>query len=397
MSTTKIINSLLCYALTSVIVVLGVIFGHHFLGDHNDRRTVKGDLVMGFAREDGEWYRQIASKGYSYKTKGRSTCAFFPAYPLLASAVSRVTGLSTEMALLVVSHCCLAATFVLTAAYIDRRFGGAYPRLGSYVLLCLGLMPATLFFRMTYSESLFVFVTVWALFSMEMKWPLLLIALVVGLATATRPVGVALLGPLLLHCRDRSATKWNFVGNAAFILPFACWGIAAYILFQNVQFGEPLAFAKTQVHWGWRPVSAYEKFLALVTLEPIWTVFDSADPTYWGFRDLQHGPLFNWTAVNPIYFVLTVTLVLVGTYKRWLSSYEVFLSTGLLLIPYLTRGYEMGMGSGARFAAAVFPVYLVLGNILVRLPGSLSGALLGVSAFYLGAFSALFATLHLVY
>ena len=45
----------------------------------------------------------------------------------------------------------------------------------------------------------------------------------------------------------------------------------------------------------------------------------------------------------------------------------------------------------------MFPVYLILGAILARLPGSLAGALLGVSAFYLGAFSALFATWHLVF
>ena len=45
----------------------------------------------------------------------------------------------------------------------------------------------------------------------------------------------------------------------------------------------------------------------------------------------------------------------------------------------------------------MFPVYLVLGNILAGLPGPIAGSLLAVSAFYLGAFSALFASWHLVF
>ena len=106
---------------------------------------------------------------------------------------------------------------------------------------------------------------------------------------------------------------------------------------------------------------------------------------------------FSWTAVNPVYFVLTAILNLIGAGMRWLSTYETTLAMALLIIPYFTRAYEMAMASQARFAAAVFPAYLVLGNILARLPEPLPWALLAVSAFYLGAFSALFAAWHRVF
>ena len=69
----------------------------------------------------------------------------------------------------------------------------------------------------------------------------------------------------------------------------------------------------------------------------------------------------------------------------------------LLLIPYLTRAYEMNMASSARFAAVVFPVYVVIGEGLARLPPIVSTALLAISAFFLGAFSALFAGGYLIF
>jgi len=47
-----------------------------------------------------------------------------------------------------------------------------------------------------------------------------------------------------------------------------------------------------------------------------------------------------------------------------------------------------GMG---RFAAVVVPVYLVLGQLLARLPPAGAALAAGLSGFLLGAYSALFA------
>jgi len=392
------IQALFCYALTSLVVLLGVVFGHRFVDVRVDAHTAKGSLLSAFAKQDGSWYKQVVTQGYSYNPDKKSSVAFFPLYPLLAASLMHVTSLGPEAALLIVSHVCLAAAFVLMAVYVRQRF--AAPPLGfaNYVLLSLGLMPATLFFRMAYSESLFVLLSILALLAMARRWPLLVVAAIIGLATAARPVGVGLLAPFLLHCWYRSSTPREFVLKTAFLLPISCWGIAGYALYQGIRFGEPLAFVQTQSNWGRSPVPLSEKLFSLLTYEPIWQVYDRFSPFYWGAGEpYPRNPFFCWAAVNPLYFVLTVILVPIGACKRWLSSYETLLAIALLLIPYFTRGHEMFMSSQARFAAAVFPVYLVLGHILARLPGPVPGALLGVSAFFLGAFSALFATWHHVF
>ena len=94
--------------------------------------------------------------------------------------------------------------------------GSAFPTaptgLPMFVLLALGLFPPTLFMRMAYSESLFLFLTVLAMYGMERNWRLWGIAAVVGLATATRFTGVALLLPLAMHVWPGSAqrgTRWR--------------------------------------------------------------------------------------------------------------------------------------------------------------------------------------------
>ncbi len=162
-----------------------------------------------------------------------------------------------------------------------------------------------------------------------------------------------------------------------------CWGLLAYAAFLYAQFDDPLAFAKTQEHWGSPAPSLIDKAISLLSYEPIWRIFLRGPDGVW-------SP-FTWELVNPAYFVASVALVVLGAWRGWLNAYETSLAATLLFIPYLTRAYEMNMASSARFAAVIFPIYLVLGEILARLPPVVSSALLGISAFLLGAFSALFA------
>ncbi len=180
--------------------------------------------------------------------------------PVACLGVSPRYGVDPIVSLLIISHASLIAAFALTLAYVRLRFPDEKQELGEYVLLSLGLFPTALFFRMVYSESLFVFLLVLCLYGMERRWSLLLLALLVGFATATRPVGLALLPPFVLHVWHRSASRQQFGIRLAWLLPLSLWGIAAYMGYQWLTFGEPLAFLKTQGNWRvYRPSSLSEK------------------------------------------------------------------------------------------------------------------------------------------
>jgi hypothetical protein len=81
----------------------------------------------------------------------------------------------------------------------------------------------------------------------------------------------------------------------------------------------------------------------------------------------------------------------VGWRNRWLNAEELLLTGGLLLIPYWLIGYEIQMVAMARYVSVIVPLYPVLGRLLARLPPSVQGGLLGVNAFLLGTYAALFA------
>ncbi len=372
---------LLLYALTSGIVVLGASFGHQFIAPPGE--TPGQSFHEKFSAYDGGWYKWIAANGYQYDPKQQSSTAFFPLYPLLGAGMMRLTDLGATWALLIVSHACLAAAFVVAAIYLRGRRPEPDRSTVSLTLLTLGLMPATFFFRMTYSESVFLLLTLLFLLGIQRNWPLPVVALIAGLTTASRPVGVGLLLPLVIYVWHRSPTHRAFLKRIVLSAPLACCGLIAYAVFLYMQFGDPLVFAKTQIHWGRAAPSLSTKLLALASYQPIWEIFLWQPPAGWS--------VFAWEQVNPVYFALSVALIVFGAWRGCLNIYETSLAAMLLLIPYLTRGYEMNMASSARFAAVVFPVYLILGEGLSRLPSTVSGVVLAMSTFFLGAYSALFA------
>ncbi len=384
-------DGLLAYYLTTAIVLLGVVVGHDYVRPAQQPLAKRGDFVQTFANWDGEWYVRILRDGYHYRPGEPSDVAFFPALPLLGRAVAFLTGLRPDAALLVVAHLSLAAAFVLLAAYLRQRREAASADVETWALLAFGLWPTTFFFRMAYSEALFVLCLVAALYGMERRWPAVLISLVCGLATATRSVGVCLLVPLALYIVRTAPDRRGALVRLG-LLPLACWGLIAFMAYQQWQFGDALAFARTQEYWRVRPAAPWtERLVDLLTLEPVRGVFDPAAPCSWQRPAAEVSPLFSLHLANPLYWLLALALLGVGIARRWLTAYEWTLALGLLAAPYLLRGHEMCMAGMGRFAAVAFPVYLVMGQVLARLPPGVAAGLLALSAFLLGAYAALFA------
>ncbi len=208
------------YVLTSLIALLGGYFGSKYVQPTAYGQGKERSVVATFAAWDGRWYARIAREGYAYDPEAPSSVAFFPAYPLAGRLLMTVTGWSSELALLTCSHLFLLATFAVLAAYTESRIVGLPAVTTDYVLLIFGLFPTTFFFRMAYSESIFLFFTVLALYALDQNWRWLPTALVIGAATAARPVGVALLAPFALRLL-RSAEILSEFGWAACPLPAA--------------------------------------------------------------------------------------------------------------------------------------------------------------------------------
>jgi hypothetical protein len=450
-----------------LVVIAGIAVGFMVVppswGRHSPPHVpATGDaLVDTLTLWDGQWYLDIAQGGYRYSPRRMSSVAFFPAYPILIRAVSTVTRLPPQWTALLIAHAFLLAAYWLLFVYVRRRLrvgvppahqvlvvGGTPPeggtstveRLPVYVLLALGLFPTTFFMRMAYPESMFVFLTVAAMYGIERKWPWWIVAAIAGLATATRFVGIALLVPLLGYAwgRERGAgsrekgegsgekgrgklgtgtlqsivfgtptttttttmSTWcptwcpvpSTLVRVAAAIAIGLSGLLAYMAYQWFAFGEPLAFAKAQQFWQHRmPEDVLDKIIGLASFDPLWFAYIPGSAGYAGLTRDPAPALFSLQFANPVLFAGAAALVVIGAWKGWLSWPEILLSAGLILVPYAGKGFEMCMASQGRFVAAAFPIYIVLGNLLIRLRRPWATAILAVFGSYLAIYSAMLA------
>lgn len=426
--------------ITELLAAMAFSFGFCFVKLAPLGVRAERDWVDALDWMDGRSYAQIATNGYDYDPAVRSGVAFYPVYPLLGRGVVKLTTLRPETALVLISNLSLLATMAMLFCYVRARFPEAPRRLADFSVLTVALAPTGCFFRLAYSESTFMFLVVVAMYAMLRRWPLWTIALIVGLAGATRPVGVALLAPFAVHLykvdtRRRSAdvnrevevmrgpmttrraieltiransgpseisqSTWRSMlarCHLGLYLILACWGLAGFLAYQAWEFGDPFATVKTQIHWHVRePVRSGEKVMALLLLEPLRSVYDPSSDAFWAERDAYGLPWFSLQFANPLYFLAAIALSAIGAWRKWLNLEEVLLAALMLLIPYVTRGYEMGMGSMGRFAAVVFPIWIVLARIITWMPGTVRAGLFAMCGVYLSLYIALYAACYFIF
>jgi hypothetical protein len=390
---------LILYYVSTLIVVAAVEYAYNniTLFTHHPDHQTRTDELSCFANWDGRWYQRIATEGYTYDPQRMSSVAFYPLYPLLASGIIKLTHMRSEWALLIVSHAALIGTFYLFFRYLRARPENLLSEKGIRdSLLVLAFFPMTFFFRMTYTESLFLLLIIATLLAIRLNKSLLWIALLIGLTTATRPVGVAL-GPIfILHLWKESRSKKTFVFNCLCYGPICLAGLLLYMTYLNYAFGDPFAFAQTQKHWLQRhDVNTFsDKFWCLVSLQPFRDTFDPNQLGYWGNARYGAVDWLNIRFLNLIYYLGTVGLVAFGAFKRWLTRDEIILSICLLGIPYLTTGAGQSMTSAARYASVAFPVYIVIGKMLSNSQRQTVSIVLGIMMVFLFIYTTQFASWH---
>jgi hypothetical protein len=106
-----------------------------------------GALLGVWQRWDGIHYQTIAEQGYN----ADYLSAFFPLYPLLARALSWLTGLDVLPALIIVSNLAFLFSLVLLYRLVSTW---VHPRLARITLLSLVLFPTAFFFYALYPQSL---------------------------------------------------------------------------------------------------------------------------------------------------------------------------------------------------------------------------------------------------
>lgn len=202
-------------------------------------------FLEGFTRWDGAWYVEIAQKGYNYAPGGMSSIAFFPAYPLLIRVLLPI--LNPYLAGVIVSNSAFLAGLVLLFSLIKEKVG---EKIAFRTILLVSFFPFSFFFSAVYTEALFFLAAAAAFWLMEKsKW--LEAGMAIALASLVRTQGVFLIPILALNLflkGEFRPKRTKLTGPLAVFVSLI--GILAFVGFNQVSFGEPLAFINAHIQ-GW--------------------------------------------------------------------------------------------------------------------------------------------------
>jgi len=305
--------------------------------------------IEGWCRWDALWYRAIAHSGYWFVEGEQSSVAFFPMYPMIVAGLAKLTALRTlRLAVVVTLIAGLSAT-VLFDRWCARSLDDRARTLSTVTLL---LYPFSFFlYGAGYSDALFLALALGSFVLLENDKPHWA-GVIAALATATRPVGIALIAGLIIRMVERRGffepgfllKKVRAKDLGVLLSPL---GLIGYSLYLWYSFGDPLAFAQAQSGWGQAP--------GLKT----WLKFELFDLFFNKPWSLFHLMIFFHAACT-----LGAIALIPRVKRRFGWGYAAYVAVAIV-VPALSSKDFMGLG---RYLIAAFPLFAVAGEALAKTP-----------------------------
>ncbi|WDL97672.1 hypothetical protein [Alicyclobacillus sp. ALC3] len=302
----------------------------------HDSAGLYHDLHRTLFVSDSLWYYSIASSGYDH---GHFTLAqqanwpFFPLYPWLTKFIHVFVPAVHMVAIgMAISNISFFAFMVLLYKWMKDTLS---ERVAMTSVIIVGLVPLLPFFMAYRAASLFMLLSVVCLILIDKeKWAWA--AVVGGIASLERPVGVLLAVPFLYRLWMDSgwSTARKIVRSC--LLPLFAVGYATMTVISYLSTGYALAFIKIQATWG--------RFLTY----PFHSTYD------W-FRHPVLTSDGGWSIpflsiLSSLFAVIVSIYILKDKQLRYLGVY-------LLLTSILANCYTTYQGV-PRFVAECVPIYI---------------------------------------
>lgn len=296
------------------------------------------DLAPHYSRElsvlahfDGIHYLRLTRHGYD----DTGSQAFFPVYPFLVRLAT--LGYFDPLRVAVI----LNFIFLLTTLFLLSR--NLKPKgLAKFMLLFL-TFPASFFLIANYTESLFILLVVLFFLSCQKK-SYLLAALIAGVASATRVVGVFLALALLVEL-VRARQKPVYILS---LLILSVSGLAAYSYYLFLRWGDPLMFVHVQSLFG-----AGRSGSQIILLPQV---------LYRYGRMLLTTPPTSLTFIRSVWELATflvASLALILSWRRLNLSAAIFCAS-VIIFPSLSGT----LSSFPRYALVAIPLFITVSDSL---------------------------------
>jgi Gpi18-like mannosyltransferase len=300
--------------------------------------------LKGWVKYDAGWYRDIAEKGYYYKGDAeQSSVPFFPVYPMTMKGLQGAFGGNMVTWGIPITFASGLVSALLFHRWAARRFGRRAALVGTAVLC---LWPYAFYIYGTvYADAMFLALVLLA-FTFVDAGHTVLAGLAGAAATATRPVGLAVLLGLIAFVweQNRDAGTRPFRRPRDLGVLLAAGGAASYALYLWVKFGTPFAFAVAEGAPGWDQKSGPATWLKFEYFHRIVN-----------FRN--QGLLFPIGLTAQLLLAVLLLFVVIKARARVGLGCTVYAVT-VLAIPLIGSKDFQGLG---RYCLSAFPAFGALG------------------------------------
>jgi hypothetical protein len=283
-------------------------------------------------RWDAYHYKGIAENGYSYKPGELNNIAFFPLYPMVIRAFTYI-GVPFVAAALLINIVSLASVLYI----FERLIKKFYPKIDHRMALAFGaLFPLAIFFAAPYTESLFLALTLGAVYAFKLRRFGLgtILAVLCGLCRLNGILVLIVAAFEVYKNKDPILAKIKtlaVISIPVVLAPFS------YLLYLRIKFGSFGIYGATQLSWG-------RKFLTINT---------------------SHFAVHTPSGVTNLIFDLSIIALGLGlvwlVYKRVDHGLALYSLVGIL-VP-LSSGTTMSIG---RYLLPIFPLWLGFASIKNR-------------------------------
>lgn len=311
-------------------------------------------LITHWVRWDGRSYVAIARFGYpamdpTFRAPGSGSMVWPPGYPLLIRAASYVLPGDLNLAAVVVSNLAALGLLVVLYRLVDHEFGD--PDTASRTLVCLLAFPTAFFLAVGYSESLFLLLTLAALYAARRGhwWYAGLLA---GAASGVRVLGVTIVVAFAYEYLRQKGFRWRDIRADALAIALAPSGLLAYMGYLWYRYDDPWLFRKAQVVWGRGPIAMP------------WNTLGN-ELRGWSFTTRPERTVTNILDLAALALALTLlVLCFVGPWRLRRDQLYLMLAGAFPLIAVVLQPVSgPAWVSMARYVLAFFPMFFVLGKM----------------------------------
>lgn len=334
--------------------------------------------IWGFGNFDGVHYLRIAQNGYN----AEYSQAFFPLYPLLIRFFTDLNPfmykdpiLDTRIyvdpsyffAGLILSNIFFLLALILFYKLIRIDFNHKVA-FGSLFLLVA--FPTSFYFGSIYTESLFLFLVLGAIYFAR-KGDFLVGGVFGAFASATRIFGLLLVPVLLIEAylkfKERKIAERGELAKTIVGILLTPFGTLLYMLFLRLNFDKPLYFLTSQPLFGaertagnliFLPQVIYRYFKIFITVPLNSQLFLNAFLEFSFTTATLICLVVFYKKMRFSYFVFTLGCLILPTLTGTLSSMPRYSLMGFLLLPFIVQTIK-------KYYSLLLTLFITIGIILI--------------------------------